>query len=159
VILGLIIALTALLIDQLSKWFVQGLFDHATNSISFGNFFNLVEAWNTGVSFSMFNDKGPIGVIILSAFAIGVIVFLCFWLRKEKNKVVQISLGLIIGGALGNVIDRIRFGAVYDFLDFYYKTWHWPAFNMADTFICIDAFVIILQGMIKSDCNVKKEGK
>ncbi len=156
-ILGFIIALTALLIDQLSKWFVQGLFEHTTNSIGFGNFFNLVEAWNTGVSFSMFNDKGPIGVIILSTFAIGVIVFLCFWLRKEKNKAVQISLGLIIGGALGNVVDRIRFGAVYDFLDFYYKTWHWPAFNMADTFICVGAFIIIIHSVIYPNHNLKKE--
>lgn len=157
--LGLCVALIAVIVDQLTKLAVQGYFDSVGEPFSFGGFFNLVEAWNTGVSFSMFNDKGVLGVILLSLFALGVVVFLIFWLRKETNLITQISLGLIIGGAIGNVVDRIRFGAVYDFLDFYYKDWHWPAFNMADAFICAGAFVIILQGMIKSDCNVKKEGK
>ena len=158
-ILGLSVALVAILIDQLTKFFVQGYFDKFNAPFSFGGFFNLVEAWNTGVSFSMFNDGGLVGIVLLSVFAIGVVIFLMFWLKKETNRLTQISLGLIIGGAIGNVVDRIRFGAVYDFLDFYYKTWHWPAFNMADSFICIGAFIIILQGVLNADCKLKKEGK
>ena len=106
----------------------------------------------------MFNNGGMIGIVILSAFALGVVVFLLFWLKKETDKVVQVSLGLIIGGALGNVVDRIRFGAVYDFLDFYYHDYHWPAFNMADSFICMGAFLVVLIGMINSKYNQKKEG-
>ena len=158
-ILGLSVALVAIIIDQLTKLFVQGYFDKVNMPVSFGGFFNLVEAWNTGVSFSMFNDGGLLGIVLLSVFAIGVVIFLMFWLKKETNRLTQISLGLIIGGAIGNVVDRIRFGAVYDFLDFYYKTWHWPAFNMADSFICIGAFIIILQGVFNADCKLKKEGK
>ena len=157
-ILGLCVALVALLVDQISKWYVQGYFENVHSPQAFGSFFNLVEAWNTGVSFSMFNNGGMLGIIILSAFALGVVIFLLFWLKKETDKIVQVSLGLVIGGALGNVIDRIRFGAVYDFLDFYYNDYHWPAFNMADSFICVGAFVIVLMGMLNSRINQKKEG-
>ncbi|MBQ8870243.1 MAG: signal peptidase II [Alphaproteobacteria bacterium] len=157
--LGLIVAFAVFFSDQLSKWFVQGYFDNIHSPQAFGSFFNLVEAWNTGVSFSMFNDGGILGMVVLSLFAIGVIVFLLMWLKKEDDKVVQLSLGFIIGGALGNVVDRIRFGAVYDFLDFYYNNWHWPAFNLADAFICTGAFIIILHGMIKAKSNIKKEGE
>ena len=157
-VLGLFVALAALLFDQLSKWYIQGYFEGVQSPQSFGGFFNLVEAWNTGVSFSMFDDGGFWGIVILSAFALGVVVFLLCWLKKENNKAIQVSLGLIIGGALGNVIDRIRFGAVYDFLDFYYNDWHWPAFNLADTFICLGAIIIIFHGMITADTNHKLKG-
>ena len=119
---------------------------------------NTVGYKNTGVSFSMFNNGGMLGIILLSAFAIGVVIFLIYWLKNEKNRLTQVSLGFIIGGALGNVIDRLRFGAVYDFLDFYYKNWHWPAFNLADTFICIGALIIIVYGVWYPKCNLKKKG-
>lgn len=156
--LGICVAIVAFLIDQASKWFVIDFFNHNIPPIKFGNCFNLVEAWNTGVSFSMFNDGGIIGSVLLSVFALGVIMFLLFWLKKEPNRLIQFSLGMIIGGALGNVTDRIRFGAVYDFLDFYYKTWHWPAFNMADSFICIGAFLIIVHSLFNSKKISLKEG-
>lgn len=155
--LGLGIALIVALIDQLSKYFIRSYFDNATSPVEFCSFFNLVEAWNTGVSFSMFNNGGLIGIIILSLFAIGVIIFLLLWLRKENEKIIQIALGMIIGGAIGNVMDRIYYGAVYDFLDFHYKDMHWPAFNVADSFICIGAFIIILHSLLNIK-SCKKEG-
>ena len=77
-ILGLCVALVALLVDQISKWYVQGYFENVHSPQAFGSFFNLVEAWNTGVSFSMFNNGGMLGIIILSAFALGVVIFLLF---------------------------------------------------------------------------------
>ena len=66
------------------------------------------------------------------------------WMIKEKNELKIAALALIIGGALGNVIDRVRFGAVLDFLDFHYQNWHWPAFNLADSFICVGVFILIV---------------
>ncbi len=156
-ILGLIIALAAFLADFLSKYYIAELFAKDAAIKSFGSYFNLVEAWNTGVSFSMFNDGGILGTVLLSAFALGVVAFLFSWLRHENNKTVQVALGLIIGGALGNVADRIRFGAVYDFLDFHYGAWHWPAFNAADSFICIGAFLIILHSLFTRKNNTLKE--
>lgn len=157
-ILGLIVAVVALSVDQLSKYFVAEFFAAAGMAAeSFGKYFNLVEAWNTGVSFSMFNNGGIWGTVLLSAFAIAVVLFLLSWLRNEKCKTIQIALGMIIGGALGNVADRIRFGAVYDFLDFHYKTWHWPAFNAADSFICIGVFLIILHSILTRKQKSLKE--
>ena len=86
--------------------------------------------------------------MILSLVAFTIIAFLINWLRKEPSKMVQVSLGFIIGGALGNVIDRVRLGAVFDFLDFSIGEYHWPAFNVADSFICIGAILVIMHGML-----------
>lgn len=72
-------------------------------------------AWNTGVSFSMFNDGGWFGIVALSVLALGIVMLLLNWLRREDNPLIQTALGFIIGGAIGNVIDRIRLGAVFDF--------------------------------------------
>lgn len=156
-ILGLIIAAAAFAVDQLSKNFIANLFAADAAVKSFGSYFNVVEAWNTGVSFSMLNNGGVWGTVLLSMFAIGVVVFLLAWLKNEQSTTVQAALGLIIGGALGNVVDRIRFGAVYDFLDFHYGTWHWPAFNAADSFICIGAFLIILHSLLTRKTHSLKE--
>lgn len=146
-IFGLCFAAMAFVVDQLSKWYIADHFAAGVSTESFGEYFNLVEAWNEGVSFSMLDGHGAYGVVLLSAFAFCVVLFLLHWLKNEPSRWVQAGLGLIIGGALGNVTDRIRFGAVYDFLDFHYNQWHWPAFNAADTFICIGAFIIILHGL------------
>lgn len=85
-ILGLIIALAAFLADFLSKYYIAELFAKDAAIKSFGSYFNLVEAWNTGVSFSMFNDGGILGTVLLSAFALGVVAFLFSWLRHENKK-------------------------------------------------------------------------
>ncbi len=146
-ILGLSLALLIIILDQLSKYYVL---EHVVNEygvVPCTSFFNMVRAWNTGVSFSMFNDMGNLGVWVLSLSSIIIVCFLIYWLYKENNKLIQISLGFIIGGAIGNVIDRIRLGAVFDFLDFYIGNKHWPAFNVADSFICIGAFLIIMHGL------------
>ena len=156
-LLGFIIASIILVADQVSKFWVMTDVLGEQNVIVYTSFFNLVRAWNTGVSFSMFNDHGNFGAIALSVLALIIIVFLVFWLRKEQSKFLQVALGFIIGGALGNVIDRVRFGAVFDFLDFHLNGNHWPAFNVADSFICIGAVLIILQNIYVS--IKKKEAK
>ena len=145
--LGLAIAVVILVCDQLSKyWIMESLLADA-NVVIYTSFFNIVRAWNTGVSFSMFNDWGVYGVIILSFFAVVVIGFLFWWLHGEKSRFLQVALGFIIGGALGNVIDRMRFGAVFDFLDVHFQGYHWPAFNVADSFICIGAAMVIVHSL------------
>ncbi|MFV0626468.1 MAG: signal peptidase II [Alphaproteobacteria bacterium] len=144
-ILGLILAAVVIVLDQLSKFYVFNYVLADTNYIMYTPFFNLIKAWNTGVSFSIFSDSGIYGVIGLSVFAIFVIVCLLIWLYREQVKINKVALGLIIGGAIGNVIDRIRFGAVFDFLDFYVGDYHWPAFNVADSAIFIGAVLLIVQ--------------
>lgn len=145
---GLVIALAVVLCDQLSKFYVLNYFLSANSYVSFGDYFSVVRAWNTGVSFSMLNNYGKAGVWLLSAIAIVIVLMLYHWLKKEDNRLTQIALGMIIGGALGNVIDRLRFGAVFDFLDFHIADNHWPAFNLADSFICIGAIIIIAQAVV-----------
>ena len=145
---GLIVAGLVIVLDQLSKYYILYHFLGLNSYIVFGDYFNVVRAWNTGVSFSMFNNYGNIGAYALSTVAIAVVVALFMWLKKETNRLVQIALGMIMGGAIGNVIDRIRLGAVFDFLDFHAGEHHWPAFNVADSFICIGAGLIILSALI-----------
>ena len=141
--LGLLIAILAFFIDQLSKWWILAFVMDPPKVISVTPFFNLVLAWNKGVSFGMFNNQGDYGAWILSAIAISITLVLIFWLIKAKTNITAIGLGAIIGGAIGNVIDRLTHGAVLDFLDFYVNNLHWPAFNAADSFITIGAITLI----------------
>ncbi len=153
VLVGLSIALLVSVLDQLSKILIFGYLSETAPVIEVTSFFNIVTAWNTGVSFSMFNDLGVNGVYILSSFALLVAGALIYWLKNEDKRYMQIALGMVIGGAIGNVIDRIRLGAVFDFLDIHAFGYHWPAFNVADSFICIGAFLIILDGLCNKNCT------
>lgn len=154
--LGLLVAIAAMIIDQLSKYIILKYVLTEYAAVIIAPFFAIVRAWNTGVSFSMFNNYGIKGVYVLSSVALIIVVMLLKWLKDEKNNVIRVALGLIIGGAIGNVIDRIRLGAVFDFLDFHIGEYHWPAFNMADSFICIGAGIVIVYSLLGSK---KKEEK
>jgi signal peptidase II len=155
VYLGLLVAFAAIVIDQVTKYVIINHVLAEYAAIIIAPFFAVVRAWNTGVSFSMFNNFGINGVYILSGVALIIVAMLLKWLKGERSKVIQVALGMIIGGALGNVIDRIRLGAVFDFLDFYVGEYHWPAFNAADSFICIGATIIVVHGLFFN----KKEGR
>ena len=142
-LLGLVVAFISLVLDQLSKFFVDTQLLLEQNVIEVADYFNLVKVWNRGVSFSMFNGYGNLGSMVLCGVAIIISCALLYWMYHETNKFKIFALGLIVGGAFGNVVDRLHFGAVMDFLDFHYKNYHWPAFNLADSFICIGAFLLI----------------
>ncbi len=145
---GLMTALVAFVLDQASKMCVFSFLVNGRPVFELTPFFNLVMAWNTGVSFSMFDNLGGAGVYILSAFSLIVVGFLLYWLKDEKSVLIQMALGMIIGGAVGNVVDRVRMGAVFDFLDIHAFGYHWPAFNLADSFICIGAALVICNGLL-----------
>lgn len=117
--------------------------------------FNIVFTWNPGTSFSLFRALGesaPIVLVVATAFVIG---FILRYLFVRADGYERIPLALIAGGALGNLIDRIRFGAVVDFLDFHIGGWHWPAFNIAD--ICIVVGVgLYLLNMYLARCKCLK---
>ncbi|MCP4354403.1 MAG: signal peptidase II [Proteobacteria bacterium] len=143
---GSIVALLIIVVDQISKWFVMEklLVNEAGTkipSIEVLPFFNLVMVWNKGISFGMFDNLGFPTVFI--GFSILATVILTAWMAKTDCKLTILALSLIIGGAIANVIDRLRFGAVADFLDFYAGSYHWPAFNVADSCITIGAAVMI----------------
>ena len=108
------------------------------------DWFNIVFTWNPGASFSMLRSVGefaPILIVIATGFIIGFIGYYLF-VRAEKYE--RLPLALIMGGAIGNIIDRVRFGAVVDFLDFHVGGLHWPAFNVADICICVGVALYIL---------------
>ena len=146
--LGLTVALVLLGLDQLTKWAALNLLDLAARPIAVTPFFNLVLVWNRGVSFGMLDALGAVAPWLLSGLALAVVIALLLWLRRSEHAVMAIGLGLVIGGALGNVIDRLRYGAVVDFLDFHLAGWHWPAFNLADAGICVGAGLIVVDGLL-----------
>lgn len=110
-------------------------------------FFNLVMVWNKGVSFGLFNQDSEMGPMILTVLSLAIAIGFGFWLARAKSPTLCLALSMIIGGALGNVIDRIRFGAVADFLDFHLFGYHWPAFNLADSAICIGIAILLIHSL------------
>jgi signal peptidase II len=145
---GLLVALIVIVLDQWSKQYIFNILQYMEHPIiEVVPFFSLVKVYNYGVSFGMFNDL-TYGSMILSVIAIGITLILCFMLLKIKKLYMGVAFGLIIGGAIGNIIDRVRFGAVADFLDFYIGDYHWPAFNMADSAVFIGVAIIVLDGFI-----------
>ena len=145
--LGLSVAGLVVVLDQLTKWAILAWLDRV---IAVTPFFNLVVVWNRGVSFGMFDNASTLGPWLLSGLALAVVAVLLIWLRRADHPLTAAGLGLIIGGALGNVIDRVRFGAVIDFLDFHVLGWHWPAFNVADSAICVGAGLLLVDGLLMS---------
>jgi signal peptidase II len=93
---------------------------------------------------------------VLGALAIAVSGALLYWLRREPERLLALAVGLIVGGAMGNVVDRVRLGAVMDFLDFHLGTWHWPAFNLADSAITIGVAFLVFDGLFRERRRSKK---
>lgn len=149
--MGTVIAAVALALDQASKgWILHDLMI-PPRVIEITSNFNLVLAWNRGVSFGLFNQDSAYGPYILTGVAIAIVIGLTIWMWKSTTRWATLSLGLIIGGAIGNVIDRVQYGAVVDFLDFHVSGYHWPAFNVADSAICIGAGLLILESLFIRD--------
>ena len=120
------------------------------------DFFNIVFTWNPGASFSMLRAIGeaaPMIIIVGTGFIIG---FITYYLFARAPKYECAPLALIVGGAIGNLIDRVRFGAVIDFLDFHIGGWHYPAFNVADMLIVIGSIVLIIS-FVRDDIIEKRK--
>jgi signal peptidase II len=155
--IGLTVAAVIAVLDQLTKWLVveklfrpQGIGAtpfYTAERIELAPFFDLVMAWNRGVSFGVFNSDGRWNAVLLSALSLVIVIVLLAWLRKANTLWLKIALGGIVGGALGNVVDRVRFGAVADFLDFHVAGHHWPAFNLADSAITVGATLLVLDSL------------
>ena len=144
--------------DQVTKWWIINYIMQPIKTLPITPFFNIVLTWNSGISFGIFSNQGSFSVIILSTLATLIVFFLAVWLMKAENKKLIIGLICIIGGAIGNIIDRVYHGAVIDFLDFHIKSYHWPAFNVADSCIFIGATLIILDSLFpdkKEEANIK----
>ena len=146
--IGLLAGGIVLILDHLTKWIIRDVVLDDARYIEITGFFNLVEAWNRGVSFGLFASSSAWTPVLLSALAIAISIVLLVWLRKAETLLLSIALGIVIGGAVGNVIDRILWGHVFDFLDFHIAGYHWPAFNVADSAITIGVALILIDGFI-----------
>jgi signal peptidase II len=136
------------LLDQLSKASISSHFIYG-ESVMVTSFFNLVLAHNQGAAFSMLNDAGGWQRWLFSAIAIVASAWIIWLLRThQRQKLFCLAMAMILGGALGNLIDRITYGYVVDFLDFYWKTYHFPAFNVADSAITCGAAFLLWDSLI-----------
>jgi signal peptidase II len=147
---GLATAAVVVILDQLSKAAILSRFagGGVGQRQSILPFFDLVLTHNRGMSFGMFNDASTGNALLFSLVAAAIIAGLVWWLRRIASSFLAVAVGLVIGGAVGNVIDRLRFGAVVDFLDFHLGAWHWPAFNLADSAICLGVAAMLLDSLL-----------
>lgn len=163
-IIGFGFVIDIIILDQISKWIIlEHVFKPKLNMESLGllewiaspfrlptisieafPFFNLTMVWNQGISFGLFQNGNPWPLTIV---ALVISTIFSVWLCRTKSWVEAISLSMVIGGALGNVIDRLHFGAVADFFDFYVGKWHYPAFNIADSFITIGIVILVMNSL------------
>ncbi len=142
--LGLIAAGAIALADQATKWWLAGLvLPRQGRPIELLPFFNLVEVWNRGMSFGMFNTGDPLVPWILGAISIVVAVALVWWLARARRGLVIAGLGLVLGGAVGNLVDRFVYGAVVDYVLLHAGDWRWPAFNVADSAITLGVIALL----------------
>ena len=144
----LLVALVVLVLDQATKLFMRLVLGDELPMVVTG-FFNLVLVYNQGVSFSLLWFEGAAGPYILAALALAIVGALIWWVRREPRPFNAVTVGLIVGGAIGNVIDRLYLGAVVDFLDFHAFGWHWPAFNVADSGIVVGALLLVADGLFR----------
>ena len=144
---GLAIAALVVVLDQATKWWIVNIVMMPPEVIEVMPFFNLVLTWNRGVSFGMFNSGSPLTLGSWALVAVGIAGSLLVWLMRVDRMILALALGLIVGGAVGNLIDRVRFGAVADFLDVHALGYHWPAFNVADSAITIGVVVLIADSL------------
>jgi signal peptidase II len=156
--LAVVTIVAVIVLDQLTKWFFYDyLVTEGRRFVEVLSFFNLVTVWNYGVSFGMFNSGSAASAWIFALLALGIVALLVYWLWRSARMVPVLALSLVIGGALGNVIDRFRFGAVFDFLDFHAFGWHWPAFNIADAGITVGVAVLFVDSLFGEPDESKKE--
>ena len=139
-----------LIADQLSKQLLLGYLMKVQSAFVpvIDGFFRLVIVWNRGVSFGLMGGDGALPPWVLSAVAIAVCVGLFLWLRRTDRPFTGWGIGLVMGGAIGNVIDRARWGAVFDFADFHIGHWHWPAFNIADSAIVVGVALMLIDSLL-----------
>ena len=149
---GLAVALVAAVLDQASKLYLLFVHQLDGNPIRLGPFFDFILTRNTGISYGLFQTSGALGQWVLLGFKAAAVALLWGWLSQATNRLTALSLGLIIGGAVGNAIDRLAYGWVVDFVFFHVSgaNWHfnWYVFNLADTAIVAGVIGLLYESLI-----------
>jgi signal peptidase II len=159
--IALAAAVLGLAADQGSKWALLEIVGLRGDprTITIAPFFDIVLWWNNGTSFSLFRTGEAWGPYVFSIAALAIIVFLVLWLGRTASPVLAAAIGAVIGGALGNVVDRLRFGAVADFFYAHIGDYGWPAFNVADSLIVMGVGVLVFDGMFLGRRTPDKMGQ
>ena len=148
--LVLVIGLAVLVADLITKQIMLGWIFDPPRRVEILPFLNFAPVWNPGISFGMLADAGGAVPMLLTALAFAVAAWMV-WKAPGFKRFERFGAGLIAGGAVGNALDRIRFGKVVDFIDVYVQTWHWPAFNIADAAITVGASLWILSLFVEKE--------
>ncbi len=147
--LGAAVALVVLLADQATKFCMLYVIQlPVLGQVRLLPVLNLTMVWNRGVTFGLLNGVGGASNLILAAIALVVVAVLAWWLYRAETKLVATALGAIAGGAVGNVIDRLRFGAVVDFIHAHVGDWSWYVFNVADAAIVCGVAALVIDGLL-----------
>ncbi|MEE9494105.1 MAG: signal peptidase II [Gammaproteobacteria bacterium] len=151
-----LLSAVVVILDQISKYLANNSLEYAQPFVVFPSF-NLTLLYNRGAAFSFLNDAGGWQRWLFTGIALFAIVFIVNWLRKlsDKEWLLAFALSFILGGAIGNLIDRVWFGYVIDFIQVYYQSWFFPAFNLADSAITLGAILLIWNSLFgpKEDNN------
>lgn len=154
---GLAVAADIIIVDQISKYLMLKLLIKEPIVVVPG-LLDFQLAFNKGVSFSAFNDlPSSWGPYFLSGVALAASSFFIWWMGREPRMIFKIGIGLVVGGALGNVIDRLRFGAVVDFISVHYQNWYFPIFNLADSAISIGVALLLFDSILDLKRNKKAD--
>ena len=145
--LALGLAAAVLLVDQLTKWLIVAIVMQPPRVVEITSFFNLVLVHNTGISLGMWSGESAWKPWVLSGLALAIVIGLLIWLRRQTRTLPALAIGLIVGGAIGNVIDRWHAPGVIDFLDFHAFGWHYWAFNVADSAITVGVALLVFDGL------------
>ena len=147
--IGLPAVALVVLLDQLTKWFARDALWQPPRAIEVTSFFNLVPVENRGISFGLLESDSGFGPWLIAGIAVAIALALMIWLARTRRVWPALALGLIVGGALGNVIDRARLGWVIDFVDIHAAGYHWPAFNLADAGITVGVAILLIDGLFR----------
>jgi signal peptidase II len=160
---GLLAAALTLVLDQGSKLAMLFSFGFVHmlpgESVQVLPFFNLVMVWNPGISLGLFPASGPEGTVFLATFRLLAAIFLGWWLWRVHSRTLALGIGLVIGGALGNLIDTLVYGKVADFFHFYAGGYDWYVFNVADAAITIGVLVLLYDALLKPEAGPRSAGK
>ena len=159
--IGLAVAVLLFAADQASKWWILEVSRlpelRTVPVLELGPFgLDLSMVWNRGVTFGLLSGDGPWNHLILALVAAGIALFLLRWLARAETRMVAVALGAVIGGAVGNVVDRLRFGAVVDFVDAHAWGWHWYVFNIADAGIVCGVAALIGDALFRRAPEAKQ---
>jgi signal peptidase II len=147
--IGFPVAAAIIALDQAMKFWIVHDVMSPPRFIEVTSFFNIVMVWNRGASFGLFTSQSPWTPVFLCSVAVVISIALAVWMYRAKSRWLASALGMVIGGALGNVIDRVIYGAVADFLDLHAYGYHWPAFNVADMAISTGVVMLLFDGLIE----------